>query len=141
MKLPKIPTFQQVWSRSSGFAEKAIVLVVVVYVVVSVGRSVMQNYEINQRITNLKRELVMLDQEKAYHQNLNAYYQTQTFKELKAREELGLQKEGEQVISVPIDPNDKPLSAEESLLVEEVKKEEAPAPNYQKWFIYFFGNG
>lgn len=141
MKLPKLPSRQVVMSKLTGVTEKGLIFIVVIYVVVSVGRSVMQNYGINQQIAELKHQLAVLDQEMVYHKNINAYYQTQTFKELKAREELGLQKPGEQVISVPIDPDDRPLSAEESVIVEPIKKDQAVMPNYQKWFNYFFGNG
>lgn len=134
----KLPKRQKVFSILSQVTEKGIVLVVIVYVIISVGRSVMKNYHMNRRINTLKQRIVTLEQEKSYMKNLVAYYKTDTFKELRAREDLGLQKAGEHVISVPIEEEDIPEGATSHFVTNEPEAEKQ-LPNYEKWFQYFFG--
>lgn len=135
----KLPDQKKIASSLSGFVEKAFVLVLIGYIGISVGRSVMKNYEVNKRIDFLKVHIDELEQEKLYLKNLIAYYQTNTFKELKAREELGWQKPGEFVISVPVDPEDKPMD-EKSNFIAMQEEEARTLTNYEKWYHYFFGS-
>ncbi len=134
----KFPTGKEIITFFTSIAERAAVLLVVAYIIFSVGRSVMKNYEMNRRITTLKNELAAVEREKSYLRSLIAYYQTDTFKELKAREELGFQREGEKVLSVPVEPEDRTIGAKSALLPDEPEPEK-PQPNYQKWYNYFFG--
>jgi cell division protein FtsB len=137
MKL-QLPNKEQVKQFTSSLAEKSLVVLVILYVAVSVGRSVMKNYQINQKIAGLEQELVQLDQEIDYLEGIIAYYKTDTFKELKAREELGLHAPGEIVLSVPLEEED--LTDDSSYLaIVPVQTKEKPLPNYQKWWRYFFG--
>lgn len=135
----KLPHRKQVVGFLGDITEKGLVLLVIGYIVFSVGRSVMKNYTMNKKIYDLEAKVAALDQEKAYLNNLIAYYKTDTFKELKTREELGFLKPGEKVISVPVEPDDIP-SGERSdfLLSVQPSLEEQPLPNYQKWYNYFF---
>lgn len=139
MTRPKIhlPTRQQVLSFLNGLAEKGLVLLVVVYIAFSVGRSVLKNYQMNRRIEALKEQIAILEREQDYLKTLIAYYRTNTFKELKAREELGFQKPGEFVLSVPVDPEDRPLSERSDILAAQPPSDRA-RPNYVKWYDYFF---
>lgn len=133
----KLPSRQQTMSFLSNLTEKGIVLAIIVYIVFSVGRSVMKNYEMNRKIDDLKMKIEALQQEQAFLRSLIAYYKTDTFKELKAREELGFQKPGEHVLSVPVEEDDRPIAEQGSFIAAE-PVEVKPAPNYQKWFNYFF---
>lgn len=137
LKPLKLPTKQQFIAILNNITEKGIVLVVLIFVLISVGRSVMKNYAISQRIAELKQENVRLDQEKSYLNNLIAYYKTDTFKELKAREELGFKRPGEFVLSVPVEEDDREESDKNSFIapIEPIQK---PLPNYVKWYNYFF---
>ncbi len=138
MKL-KLPSRQQVSAFFSGLLEKGLVLVIILYIGWSVSRSVMQNYQINQKIQALNDQVLELEQEKAYLTTLIAYYKTDTFKELKAREELGYQKPGEHVIAVPVDPSDIPAGADsKSDFVAIPPPPPLPQPNYVRWYRYFF---
>lgn len=139
MKL-KLPNRQQISAAITTLTEKGLVIVIIIYVVISIGRSVMKNYQINQRIANLETELHTLEQEKVYLDSLIAYYKTSTFKELKAREELGLQFPGEQVLAVPLEDEEEATSSKALALAVQQQKVEQPTRNYQKWFSYFFGS-
>ncbi len=140
----KLPNRQQIRQLMSGFIEKALILLVLAYIIFSVGRSVYNNYQMNTKIDKLRQELRRLDQEKAYLRNLIAYYKTETFKELKAREELGYQRPGEKVLSVPVEEGDIPFgeadSFKDSFVTAQLPEVTQPIPNYQKWFWYFFGS-
>lgn len=139
IKWPPLPSKKEIIPFLSGLLEKGLVLAVIGYIAVSVSRSVMKNYQINQRINDLHQKIAQLEQERIYLNNLIAYYKTDTFKELKAREELGLQKPGEHVLSVPVEPDDQPVSTEQdSFITQNVPQEETPLPNYTKWYNYFF---
>jgi cell division protein FtsB len=134
----KLPDQEQLKQLLSGATEKIFVVLVVAYVAVSVSRSVMKNYEINQKIDALEQQLVDLDQQSLYLDSMIAYYKTNTFKELKAREELGLHSPGENVISVPLEEED--IETDTAYLaVAPDKSKEKPLPNYERWLHYFFG--
>lgn len=133
----KLPDKRQVLTFLNGATEKGIVLVVLVYVVLSVGRSVMKNYDMNKKIEALKQKNLELDREKEYLNNLIAYYKTDTFKELKAREELGFKRPGEFVLSVPVEADDREI-ADKNSFIAPVESEPKQIPNYQKWYNYFF---
>jgi cell division protein FtsB len=137
MKKINLPEKKQVISFLNSLTEKGIVLVVLIYVAISVGRSVMKNYAMNQRIQELKNKNIELDQEKEYLGNLIAYYKTDTFKELKAREELGFKRPGEFVLSVPVEADDREIVDKNSFIAP-VEPEKKQIPNYQKWYNYFF---
>jgi cell division protein FtsB len=140
LKKVKLPTRQQVGDFLKSLAERGLVLLLLTYMSISVGRSVMKNYQINQRIDRLNEKILELEQEKLYLKNLIAYYKTDTFKELKAREELGFQKPGEKVLSVAVDPDDLPLGGRADFLIAVQPKKEKPVSNYEKWYRYFFGS-
>lgn len=133
-----LPDQAQLKQFATGASEKLLVILVVAYVAISVSRSVMKNYTINQKIAALEQELVDLDQQSAYLDSMIAYYKTNTFKELKAREELGLHAPGETVISVPLEEED--VEADAAYFASAVSEpKEKPIPNYERWWHYFFG--
>ncbi len=135
---PAWPSRKQIITFLKDVAEKGVVLLVIVYIAVTVGRSVSKNYQINKQIKGLEQELAALQQEELYLKNLIAYYKTDTFRELRQREELGYKLPGEHVLSVPVEPEDRPEGAKVDLLVN--KEEALPLPNYAKWFNYFFSS-
>lgn len=134
----KLPSRDQIFKTSTNVAEKLVVIVIVGYVIVSVGNSVRKNYQINQRILKLENQIKAVQQEKDYLDSLIAYYKTDTFKELKAREELGLQKPGEKVVVVPIEAEEVPTGIQQYSTGDEPLVEK-PLPHYVKWLHYFFG--
>lgn len=134
----KFPNIKQLIASGSGLTEKLLVLAVILYIGVSVGRSVMQNYQVNQQIDGLRSEIAALKQEARYLEYLINYYQTDTFKELQAREQLGWHLPGETVLSVPVEEGD--VAADERKALAPIEeKEERELANYEKWYRYFFG--
>ncbi len=131
-----MPSRETIKTFVKDAAEKLVVLAVIAYIGVSVGRSVMKNYEINKQIADLEEQIVELREQEQYLRNLIAYYKTDTFKELRAREELGFKLPGETVVSVPVDSEDVPLGGARQFAPK--KEEKKIIPNYQKWYQYFF---
>ncbi len=132
----KIPSRQAVGLFLKRTTEKLVILLIIVYIGFSVSRSVMKNYEINQHIADLEKQILELKDQEQYLRNLIAYYKTDTFKELKAREDLGFKKPGETVLSVAVDPEDVPLGGTNQFSPK--KEPKKVIPNYQKWYQYFF---
>ena len=132
----QLPSRQQMKALANQVIEKGLIIVVILYISLSVSRSVMKNYQINTHIKELENKIQQLELEKNYLQSLITYYKTDTFKELKTREELGYKKEGEHVLSVPVENEQDALNATHVAARQE--DSETHLPNYQKWFKYFF---
>ena len=90
-------------------------------------QSVYFNYQASQKIGDLKRQFIVLEQKKLSLEALIAYYQTDTFRELEARKKLGLKMPGEKVVKVEIEKKAEQTAPQSSLPKEKEK------PNWQKW--------
>lgn len=100
----------------------------VFYMFFIAGRMVYKNYQTEQQIASLEKEIVEIEEE---NQDLRAsiiYYQSDNFKEREARLKLGLQKPGETVIVIP--SQEPPIEEKE----ENQKKES----NFLKWKKFLF---
>lgn len=107
---------------------KIFIIGLILYLFFAVGRVVYQSYTVNKQITGLKTEIENLrDANKQYEEKL-LYYKSPSYREKIARERLGLQKPGEEVIVIV--PEAKPKTTEE--------KSDDKVPNYRKWWNYFF---
>jgi cell division protein FtsB len=108
---------------------KLFIAALVLYILFSVGRVLYQSYQINNQIKGLKDEIAELKKTNQEYQEKILYYQSPSFREKIARERLGLQKPGEEVIVIL--PEEKPK--------EDNRKKDDNLPNYMKWWNYFFG--
>jgi len=110
---------------------------IVAYILFLLGRTVWQNYGINQEVANLKDDINQLKEENKKLENLIGYYQSTIYKEQEARLKLGYQKPGEKVYVLPKSSEKvTEKSDEESRKIG--KAEIITKPNYQKWWEYFF---
>ena len=103
-------------------------LLFIIYMLFIVGKTVYKNYTLNKKVSNLQNEINSLEEENNTLKNKILYYQTESFKEKEARQRLGLQKPGEEVIVLT--PEE-----EQNQKQEEEKPKE---PNYKKWWKFFF---
>lgn len=108
---------------------------IIIYILFILGKTIWQNYGINQEINNLEQDISQLREENKNLENLIKYYQSTTYKEQEARLKLGYQKQGEKVFIVP---KTEEKSAPEQDKKEEKKNSLAVEPNYLKWWRYFF---
>lgn len=101
------------------------------------GKMVWQNYQVNQQISNLERDISGIEKENQKLSDLIAFFQTETFKEKEAREKLGMVKPGEKVLVFPGDENSENTITDTKGVSEEKNKQEE-MPTYKKWWNFFF---
>ena len=107
----------------------------IVFLGVSLGKEFYRGYQIQREIESLKKDIESFRKSNYELSKLIEYYKTDEYKEVQARERLNLKKDGEKIIVI------KPILEDQEK--EEVKKdvgaEKENAPNYKKWWNYFFG--
>ena len=124
------------WSKF--FYSKWFILIgssVVVFLLVSVGRSYYEQNKIRQEIMHLQEETKQLESKKLETIALLQYVHSPTFIEEKARTELNLIKPGEQVSIIK---NPRKNSADRQNIAVMVPSSRSSNP--EKWFNYFFGH-
>ncbi len=111
---------------------------IIIYILFLLGKTVWQNYGINQEIAKSAEETKQLQEENKRLENLIEYYQSTSYKEQEARLKLGYQKEGEKVFVVPKSQEEE--EQEEKEKAENTKKKNSlvSKPNYSKWWEFFF---
>lgn len=119
---------------------RILILLVIIYILFNLGRSIFNNYSVNEKIAKINNDIADLEKQNQYFINQNLYYQTDTFKELEARRKLGLKKEGETVIIAPDNKNE-PLivNSTEASNQKSESSLQVIIPNYIKWWNYVLG--
>lgn len=115
-----------------------LVFLILIYVGFLLYQAISLNYQTNQKIASLKREIQEIKQDHNDLETLIAYYQTPAFQELEARKKLGMKKPGEKVVTVEVktDVYDSNSNKEEM----EKNNSKKDVPNYQKWLDFISGN-
>lgn len=107
------------------------------YVAFLMIRVVWQNYEINQKIANLKIEIEEIKKQSKHLENLIVYYGSNIYREVEARRKLGLKKPGETIVPLPN------LDKKEERKIDDkndgVSKKNIE-PNYLKWWELIVGS-
>ncbi|PIR67954.1 hypothetical protein COU50_00630 [bacterium CG10_big_fil_rev_8_21_14_0_10_33_18] len=130
MKIPSPDFLRSRWFLVLG-------LIVVGYVFFMLGKMIWQNYQVNQHINNLQKEVLEVERENQKLSDLIAFFQTETFKEKEAKEKLGMVKPGEKVLVFP-DAENNEKSITDQIDDTKTKKESEQLPNYVKWWNFFF---
>jgi len=112
--------------------------IIIIYGAFGLARLIWKNYQVNQKIESLKKEITQLEEENFELRNEINYYKTNSYKERLAREKLNLQKPGEIVIVITQPEEDKFSSVQKKEIKNKEKK--LSGPNWQKWWNYFFGD-
>lgn len=76
-------------------------VLIIIYLVVTLGETVKKNYDLNQQISSLQSQISLLNSQKEELAYDIQYYGTDTFKQREARSKLGLQAPGESVLVLP----------------------------------------
>ncbi|MBR2589225.1 hypothetical protein IKE84_02710 [Candidatus Saccharibacteria bacterium] len=94
-----------------------------------------RNWELEQRLTERKNELAMLELEIEALELENQYYASEEYQELAARDLRNKIGEGESLVYLP-NNSDVAKHKHENIIV----KEEAPEPtNFEQWMSFIFG--
>lgn len=124
----------------SQIAVFAIGLVVLVLISIPLARNVSQRYKINQEIKDLEAEIRSLEQQNSGLNEFLEYLGSEQFVEEQARLNLGLKKQGEEVVVVKNEEG--AASAVENGQSENERngmgQERKETPNPVKWKNYFF---
>jgi len=102
--------------------------VVILYLFYVVGKTLYQSYLVRKEVDNLEVTITELQQSNKELSEKIIYYGSPSFRERIARERMGLQKPGEEVIVI--------LPEAKSKVAE--KDPEDSLPNYEKWWKFFF---
>ena len=90
-----------------------------------------KNKNIYSEMDRLEEQAVNLEKEKQNLSNLIAFFDTPSYKEREAKEQIGLQNPGEKVIVI--------TRKEEQNIEAPQKIKDAPKSNFRKWIKFIFG--
>jgi cell division protein FtsB len=113
--------------KKQGFL-RVIAGVVALYLLYAVGKTLYQSYLVRKEVEDLKISIAEMQQSNKELSEKIIYYQSPSYQEKIARERMGMQKPGEQVIVIL--PEERPKEVNED--------PDAGLPNYQKWWNFFF---
>jgi cell division protein FtsB len=115
-------------------------VVVGIIVSVAIGASFLQEIHrrvlVRQQIDEIRKEIENREQRIVHLRQLTEYLQTDAYLERAAREKLGYQKPGEQVVVVP--PGEKVLS---ETIEQTVRQTVEPPSVPRQWWDLYFGGG
>lgn len=109
-------------------------LVVAILVAMSFARAYYEDYKVRQEIKNLQEEVKQLEKKKFDSIELLKYVSSDNFVEEKARTELNLKKNGENVVFIEEGADI------EDAVVEELEEGKSYLSNAKKWWYYFTHN-
>lgn len=95
-----------------------------------------RNYGLQKEVDLKKRELALTELQRDSLELEQRYYQTDEYKELAARESLGLVRHGESLLILP-ENSDAAKAADAPEAVVAVQKE--PSSNLEQWLNFLFG--
>ncbi len=129
--------------KQNIIVKSAVVFALVVYFLFLTYKSVSFNYQTNRKIAALHNEISVLEMEREYLENLNVYYGTTTYKELEARRKLGMKKNGEAVIKIPVDSEKLAQAEKKEITSKEIQGVQSQQnqngdSNARKWFKFVF---
>lgn len=133
MKIPSPDFLRSRWFLLIG-------VILVGYTFFVLGKMVWMNYQRDQEIRNLEKEVQSIERENQKLSDLIAFFQTETFKEKEAREKLGVVKPGEKVLVFPENKETEKNILEEKPQ-DKTEEDEGKITNYQKWWNFFFKSG
>lgn len=82
-------------------ALNAVGVVVIIYLVLTLGQTVKRNYTLGKQIEQLNAQITLLQVQKDQLSYGIQYYKTDSFRDREARSKLGLQLPGESVVIIP----------------------------------------
>lgn len=112
--------------------------ILLLYVIVSTGQALWQNYQLNKEMVKLREKNAELKLTNAYLQNLIAYRKTDSFKDKEARSKLNFQKPGEVVLIIPDDNVER--FSEGNAVMKNKQEKPRELTNPEKWWKYIFGH-
>lgn len=107
--------------------------ILIIVVSFSLSKEISRKYRINREIKEIEDEVAKLEEKNQELTSLIEYLKTDSFKEIQARQQLGLQKEGEVAVSIKSAPSE--ISEKQ---VNQELGNQIFISNPRKWWNYFF---
>ena len=120
-----------------NFFKGILIYLLAIYIFIILGRAIWANWNLKKEIDQIKQENIALEEKNHNLQNLIVYYQSDSFKELEARDKLGLKAPDEKVVIVPITK----ISSDDSsgaVPSADQKQNLDHGSNWQAWWAYIF---
>ncbi len=112
-------------------------VVVLIILGVAVGKEVLRKYQIEREIASLESQVDDLENANIQLNSLISYFQSPEYTESQARQKLGMQKQGESVVTVL--GVETQAGENESAAASPVQSDRAASvSNPQRWWNYFF---
>jgi len=111
-------------------------LVFVIFIAMGLVRELVNRYMVNQEIEKIQAEINTLERKNKELGGLVDYLNTDAFKEIQARQNLGMQKDGETAVSIESLPDNMNSVVELS----QDNSDQKNTLNIEKWWNYFFTN-
>lgn len=124
-----------------GFIFKLITfvgIIVLILVSIALGKEIYRRYQINQEIKIVKLEIETLQKKNKELQALVNYLNSDSYKEIQARQNLGLQKLGEQAVAIETAPTMESALPKEISAAVPAAEPGRELSNPEKWWKYFF---
>ncbi len=128
-------------SSKKGFIFKLITfvgIIVLILVSIALGKEIYRRYQINQEIKTVKSEIETLQKKNKELQVLVDYLNSDSYKEIQARQNLGLQKPGEQAVAIEAAPATEGAASTDTSKVVTAVDPAHELSNPEKWWKYFF---
>lgn len=117
-----------------------LIFLAIAYVCFLLYQSIFFNFQRNEKIKDLKKEIASLQDKQNKIESLIAYYKTDSFQELEARKKLGLKMPGEKVVKVDVNsPSSNDASSVASGSSSQSDDGVVSKPNYEIWFDFVTG--
>lgn len=126
MKLPRV-------ALTGTNLINAIGVVVIIYLLFTLGETIKRNYTMGRQINDLKSQMSLLEDQKDQLAYSIEYYKTNSFRDREARSKLGLQLPGENVVIIP---HPTPAAAPTP---QESQAQSKPQSNLQQWLDFLKG--
>lgn len=126
-------------TKIPALVNKFLIYFLIVYVFFILGRAVWFNWQLKNMIRETKASIENLEKQNRDFENLILYYQSDSFREVEARQKLGLKKPGETVVAIPTKDYSnyqEETQAEKERVAGNI--EENSTPNWKIWWKYFF---
>lgn len=111
-------------------------LILIIFTSFGLGKEIIRRKEINQEIETTKKEIESLEKKNKELAQMIEYIETDSFKEIQARQNLGFQKEGEVAVSIETSQGNYDKSTSTTFS----QPPETEYSNPKVWWRYFFAN-
>lgn len=117
---------------------KILIYLIILYTFFILGKAVWTNWQLKKQTEVIEKDIVEIQQKNKNLQNLILYYQSDSFKEVQARKELGLKKPDETAIAVPVKTySDVQQEIESQAQQVAEPQKEVKISNPKLWWQYF----